>query len=136
MGKGKNEETPKEYFNGFPLNQKKRKRKTSIPYKLRLYLYRKFKDKNTGGPKGISIEKVRVAANKKFKKVLTKTLSSSSISRFLKKKFKRLYTLVTEKKSLLSLSILPKVIILENLSPGGDLFSNKFHLGVINFLKK
>ena len=93
MGKGKNEETPKEYFNGFPLNQKKRKRKTSIPYKLRLYLYRKCKDKNTGGPKGISIEKVRVAANKKFKKVLTKTLSSSSISRFLKKKCKKLYTL-------------------------------------------
>ena len=39
----------------------------------------------------MSIEKVRVAANKKFKKVLTKTLSSSSISRFLKKKFKKLY---------------------------------------------
>lgn len=36
----------------------------------------------------MSIEKVRVAANKKFKKVLTKKLTSSSISRFLKKNSK------------------------------------------------
>ena len=84
----KKEESFKGYFNGFPLTEKIRKRKTSIPYKIRLYIYRKCKDKNTGGQKGMFIGKVRVAANKKFKKVLTKTLTSSSISRFLKKNSK------------------------------------------------
>lgn len=35
----KNEETFKEYFNGFPLPEKIRKKKTSIPYIIRLYIY-------------------------------------------------------------------------------------------------
>ena len=82
-----------QYFNGFPLNEKTRKRKISIPYKIRLYIYKKCKDKNTGGHKGVSIEKICIASNKKFKNILNKKLSSSSISRFLRKRFKKLYSI-------------------------------------------
>ena len=74
------------YFYGFCLKEKKRRRKTSLPYKARLYIYKKCKDRNTGGINGISIEKIRVLANRKFKGF--KKLSSSSIARFLRKNLK------------------------------------------------
>ena len=79
------------YFYGFSLKEKKRIRKSSIPYKARLFIYKKCKDRNTGGANGVSIEKIRVLANRKFKG--SKKLSSSSIARFLRKKFKRTYTI-------------------------------------------
>ena len=91
--KRNDEEAPQTvpYFNGFSLKEQKRKRRPSIPYKTRLYIYKKCKDRRTGGINGVSIEKVRVLANKKFKN--NKKLSSSSVARFLKKKFKRTYTI-------------------------------------------
>ena len=43
------------YFYGFSLKEKRRKRKINKPYKARLYIYKKCKDRNTGGINGISI---------------------------------------------------------------------------------
>ena len=86
-----NEEIPNEYFNGFSVKKRKKNRKSSIPYKIRQYLYNKTKDRNPGGKNGISIEKLKILANKRFKKRLHKKLTSSTNQNYLKKRFKRVY---------------------------------------------
>ena len=65
------------YFNGFSLKEKKRTRKSSIPYKARLYIYKKCKDRNTGGVNGMSIEKIRVLANRKFQSLPIRQIPNS-----------------------------------------------------------
>ena len=123
------------YFNGFSLKEKKRTRKSSIPYKARLYIYKKCKDRNTGGVNGMSIEKIRVLANKKFKS--SKKLSSSSIARFLRKKYKRVYVIrkrpVLTKKNIQKRQNFAKEILEKRIEPNNILFTDEKKF-LLNFM--
>ena len=92
-------------LNQIDLTKKKIKKRISlIPHKIKLYLYKQFADKRTGGKEGRSIRKVIAKANKKFKlkdpkkfKGIPKEerrLSYGTVQRFLVMKFGRARKLI------------------------------------------
>ena len=130
------EKDPNElHFYGFSLKEKRRKRKISKPYKARLYIYKKCKDRNTGGINGISIEKIRVLAYRKFK--LGKKLSISSIARFLRKKYKRTYVIrkrpLLTKKNIKERQNFAKEILEKDIDPNNIFFTDEKRF-LLNFM--
>lgn len=133
--RNRTESTKDIYFNGFSLKEKRRKRKSTIPYKARLYIYKKCKDRNTGGVNGVSIEKIRVLTNKKFKN--NKKLSFSVVARFLKKNFKRTYAIrkrpILTKKNIQKRQDFAKELLEKNIDPNTIFFTDEKKF-LLNFM--